>query len=108
VAVSPPVKENRPADTDFREARGHTMAKDEFTLRITRTGQIIIEMDGMAPERIGDLLRYFEDALGPVMPLEAEDGDDGRVRYLAGTTADDAVEEEAAEAEQQRRRLRTE
>lgn len=76
------------------------MAKEEFTVRVTRTGEIFVEFEGLPPRRVQDLMKYLEETLGPA-------------RLVANTgepTAPGSVELEAEEQEQaeEKPRLRLE
>lgn len=55
------------------------MAKEEFTVRITKKGEILIEVDGLPPRRVKDLMKYFEETLGPAHLIDT-DADDAASR----------------------------
>jgi len=57
------------------------MPREEFVVRITPKGEIIIEVDGMPIRQVKDLMEYMEEVVGPVRQVEPDDaGDSGRVR----------------------------
>ncbi|MBI1289899.1 hypothetical protein GC173_01465 [bacterium] len=57
------------------------MPREEFTVRITPKGEIIIEVDGMPVRQVKDLMEYLEETLGPARQVEPDDpGDAGFVR----------------------------
>jgi hypothetical protein len=57
------------------------MGQEEFTVRVTRKGEIIIESGGMEVRRVKDLMAYLEETLGPVKSVMSTDDPsaDGRV-----------------------------
>jgi hypothetical protein len=50
------------------------MPREEFTIRITKKGEVIVELDGMPVRRVKDLMAYLEETIGPARQLL--DGDD--------------------------------
>lgn len=58
------------------------MPAEEFQIRITRKGEIFVEIEGMPPRRIKDLASYFEETLGPIQSIEST-GDGGAQQQLA-------------------------
>lgn len=50
-------------------------------MRILPTGEIILELEGLPPRRIKDLLDYIEETLGPVRIIEGP-GEDGGAIHL--------------------------
>ena len=56
------------------------MAREEFTIRITKKGEILVEFDGLPARRVKDLVRYFEETIGPSRVVESDaDGAGSRV-----------------------------
>lgn len=53
------------------------MGKEEFTVRITKKGEIFIEIETLPPRRIKDLIKYLEETLGPVELVESDIGPGG-------------------------------
>ena len=51
------------------------MAREEFTIRINKKGEIFLEVEGMPVRQVKDLIKYFEETLGPAQQVEAEGGD---------------------------------
>lgn len=85
------------------------MAKEEFTVRITKKGEILIELDGMPVRRVKDLIAYFEETLGPARQVDTEGGDAGGGMVEIDDLLGREGEEEAAEEEtDDRDRLRRE
>ncbi|CAN5446752.1 hypothetical protein BH09SUM1_BH09SUM1_05820 [soil metagenome] len=80
------------------------MAKQEFTIRINRKGQIFVEFEGMPVREVKDLVKFFEETLGPTEQVIGGDGD------AAGSVEIDEMfahgEDTAKEAEKTRERLR--
>jgi len=58
------------------------MPAEEFQIRITRKGEIFVEIEGMPARRIKDLASYFEETLGPIKSVEST-GDGGASQQLA-------------------------
>lgn len=82
------------------------MAREEFTVRITRKGEIFIEVEGMPVRRVKDLIKYFEETVGPVRQLDPDGGDaTGQVEIDAELGRE---EEDEAEAARDPHRLRRE
>lgn len=84
------------------------MGREEFVIRITRKGEIIVEVDGMPVQRVKDLRDYLEEMLGPVREIEPDDGSgEGRLtldeQYLAQAGSDEAEE---TQSDHDRLRLR--
>jgi hypothetical protein len=78
------------------------MPAEEFRIRITRKGEIFVEIDGLPPRRIKDLASYFEETLGPIQSVEST-GDGGAQQQLA---LEDLLGREPEEqAEEKRLRL---
>ena len=77
------------------------MASEEFSMRIRPSGEIILELEGLADHRIRDLLEYIEETLGPVRIIEGEDSGGGNVRLKLGNQT-----ESEGEGEGDRHRLR--
>lgn len=74
------------------------MAKEEFTVRITKKGEVFIEMEGLPPRRVKDLMKYFEETLGPTRLIDTEADDAaGRVEF------DDKFGREEDEGEEKER-----
>lgn len=74
------------------------MAKEEFTVRITKKGEVFIEMEGLPPRRVKDLMKYFEETLGPTRLIDTEADDAaGRVEL------DDKFGREEDEGEEKER-----
>lgn len=74
------------------------MAKEEFTVRITKKGEVFIEMEGLPPRRVKDLMKYFEETLGPARLIDTEADDAaGRVEF------DDRFGREEDEGEEKER-----
>jgi hypothetical protein len=80
------------------------MPKEEFTIRITKKGEIIVETENLPPRRVKDLIKYLEETLGPARLLEADtSGSPGRVEL----EVEDALgREEEEEQTKERPRLR--
>jgi len=78
------------------------MAREEFTVRITKSGEIFVEMEGLPPRRIKDIVKYLEETVGPARFIESEDGGaSGNVEL------DDRLgREEAEDQEETKQRLR--
>jgi hypothetical protein len=84
------------------------MAKEEFTVRITKKGEIFVEMEGLPPRRVKDLMKFFEETIGPARLIDT-DGGDARGKVEIDDILDREVEAEAAEEhETERLRLREE
>lgn len=80
------------------------MAREQFIIKVTKKGEIIVEMDGLPPRRVKDLIEYFEETLGPAKLQEGESGGSE-----GGVLDDDIVHEYSEEEEERdRRRLRRE
>jgi S1-C subfamily serine protease len=70
------------------------MPREEFTVRITPKGEIIIEVDGMPVRQVKDLMDYLEETLGPARQVEPDDpGDSGYVK-LEETSGLEATEDQ--------------
>lgn len=65
-------------------------------MRILPTGEIILELDGLPPRRIKDLLDYIEETLGPVRIIEGPGEDGGSIHLQLERFNED--EEKAEEA----------
>ncbi len=50
------------------------MDKEEFTIRVTRKGELILDLRGLPPRRVKELVAYFEETLGPTRQLAADSG----------------------------------
>lgn len=53
------------------------MAKEEFTIRVTREGELIVETENLPARRVKDLIRYLEETLGPVRLIDGPTDDAG-------------------------------
>lgn len=81
------------------------MAKEEFTVRVTKRGEIFVETDNLPPRRVKDLIKYLEETLGPArLVLSDSDTSPGKVEL----DVDEALGREEVEEEKARSRLRLE
>ena len=78
------------------------MAKEEFSIRITRKGEIFVECEGMTPRRVKNLAELLEETLGPVEIREEgrPEGGPGQVHI------DDHLDEGLDDDEKERERVR--
>lgn len=77
------------------------MAREEFTIRITKKGEIVVETGDLPARRVKDLIKYLEETIGPARLVESDSGDE------PGYEAIDREEaEEESQDEQDRLRLR--
>lgn len=84
------------------------MAREEFTLRITRKGEIIVETDQLPPRRVRDLIKFLEETIGPAKLIEIDGASPGNVSledYLH-REEEETTEEEQEQAEQEKERMR--
>lgn len=72
------------------------MPREEFTIRITKKGEILVEFDGLPARRVKDLVRYFEETIGPSRVVEG-DADGSRSRLQL---EEDALREIGQEPEE--------
>lgn len=86
------------------------MAREEFTLRITRKGEIIVETEQLPPRRVRDLIKFLEETIGPARLVEIDGASPGNVSLEDFLHREEEVpaeqEEEQAEREKERMRLR--
>ncbi len=86
------------------------MAKEEFTVRITPKGEILVEVDDLPPHRVKDLIKYLEETIGPMREIEVDRPDGpGQVKLedISGRSENEqAEEEEISEKSTYRLRLR--
>ncbi len=75
------------------------MAREEFIIRITKKGEIIVETGNLPPQRVKDLVKYFEETIGPGRLLEADAGG-------ASGHAEIDLDEEESEEVRERPRIR--
>jgi len=57
---------------------------EEFRIKITKTGEVWVDLRGLGEERVVELRRMFEEIVGPVadeIPL-AEEGPGPAVRFV--------------------------
>lgn len=79
------------------------MAGEEFVIRVTKKGEIFVEMDGLPVQRVRDLVRYFEETLGPGRLTETDDsGTTGRAALEEASLREWRDEEEERPAERLR------
>ncbi len=82
------------------------MAKEEFTVRITRKGEIIVETEGLPPRRVKDLIKYLEETIGPARLIESDSPDASGAVELEESAGREEEEEEREEQEHDAERLR--
>lgn len=81
------------------------MGKEEFTVRVTKKGEVLLEVEGLPARRIKDLIKHFEETLGPVRLVDA-DGNDASGRVALDDALARQEEEEGEEHDRQRLRER--
>lgn len=80
------------------------MPGEEYTIRITKNGEVIIESEDGTVQQLRDLAAFLRETMGPVRLTERDgDGGDSRVRFedYAGRASEE-------EEERERTRLRDE
>ena len=73
------------------------MPKEEFKIRVTKKGEVFVEMEGLPPRRVKDLVQFMEETLGPAHQLvEDESGD-----ATGGVEIDEELGREEEDEEQE-------
>lgn len=70
------------------------MARQDFTIRVTRKGEIIVEAEGMEARQVKDLIQFFEETLGPAKVLDGDGPEGGGRVELEDRLGRESVEEE--------------
>ncbi len=50
------------------------MEKEDFTIRVTRKGELVVDLRGLPARRVQELLEHLEETLGPARTMVEDSG----------------------------------
>lgn len=83
------------------------MEKEEFTIRVTRKGELLVDLRGLPPRRVQELTAYLEETLGPTREVLLDSAGDatGHEELVVEETEREPVRYEQEEETKPRLRI---